>query len=71
MKIIRQRATLIGCTTVAFLFILVFVYAIMRDVIEIWPLLFKALPVALVGGFVVGVGYYFFAKWQYDKKRHS
>ena len=67
----RQRATLLGCTTVAFLFILVFVYAIMRDVIEIWPLLFKALPVACVGGCVVGFAYYFFAQWQYNKERHS
>lgn len=70
-KIMRQRAILLGCTTVAFLFILVFIYAIMRDVIEIWPLLFKALPVACLGGIVVGFCYYLFAQWQYKKERQS
>lgn len=67
----RQRATLIGGTAVAFIFILVFIYAIIRDVIEIWPLLLKALPVACVGGVVIGLGCYFFAEWQYNKERQG
>lgn len=71
MKVIRQRATLIGFTTMAFLMILVFVYASMYDIIEIWPLLFKTVPLAAAGGAFVGLVYYVYARWQYNKERHS
>lgn len=70
-KVMRQRATLIGFTSMAFLMILVFVYATMRNVIEIWPLLAKTVPMAAVAGFVVGLTYYLYARWQYNKERHS
>lgn len=71
LKVIRQRATLIGFTTMAFLMILVFVYASMYDIIEIWPLLFKTVPLAAAGGAFVGLVYYVYARWQYNKERHS
>lgn len=67
----RQRGTLIGFTTMAFLFILLFVYASMKDVIEIWSLILKALPVFAVVGFAVGFVYYLIARWQYEKERRS
>ena len=55
----------------AFLMILVFVYASMYDIIEIWPLLFKTVPLAAAGGAFVGLVYYVYARWQYNKERHS
>lgn len=71
MKVIRQRATLIGFTSMAFLMILVFVYASLKDVMDIWSLLAKTVPMAAVAGFVVGLTYYLYARWQYNKERHS
>lgn len=71
MKVMRQRATLIGFTVLAFLMMLVFIYAALKDVVEIWPLLLKTLPMAAVAGAVIGLLYFAYARWRYNKERHS
>ena len=71
MKIARKRATLFGFTSVAFLMLLLMAYAVLKGVEDIWPLIFMALPVFCIIGGAIGMGYFLFAKWQYEKARRS